>query len=111
MLNEWMSEKETAAQAGKTVRTLRQWRRQGKGPPYAHFGRTIKYRRTSYEEHYRASEINPVRNKVSNKRGKKAAEEAGLTGRSAQAGRLINTKVSKGTLTRRQRAPVWSAER
>jgi hypothetical protein len=76
MLDEWMSEKETAAQAGKSVRTLRQWRRQGKGPPYAYFGRTIKYCRTSYEEHYRASEIDPVRNKATNKCGKKAAEEA-----------------------------------
>jgi hypothetical protein len=64
-LDEWMSEAETAAAAGKTVRTLRQWRRKGVGPPYAYFGRTIKYRKPAFISHYRQSEINPRRNRQS----------------------------------------------
>jgi hypothetical protein len=59
--DEWMTEQQTAERAGKTVRTLREWRRKRQGPPWALFGRTVKYRRTSFEEHYRASEINPAR--------------------------------------------------
>jgi hypothetical protein len=60
-LSEWLSEEETAAAIQKSVRTLRQWRRKGIGPPYARFGRTIKYRRPSLVAHFRDSEINPVR--------------------------------------------------
>ena len=45
----------------KSVRTLRKWRGQGVGPPYAYFGRTIRYRKPALVEHYRQSEINPVR--------------------------------------------------
>ena len=61
VLGEWLSEEEAAAAVGKTVRTLRQWRRRGVGPPYAHFGRTVKYRKPSFIEHFRQSEIRPVR--------------------------------------------------
>ena len=60
-LDEWLSEEQTAAEVDKSVRTLRQWRRKGVGPPYARFGRTIKYRKPSLVEHFRKSEINPVR--------------------------------------------------
>jgi hypothetical protein len=59
--DEWLTEEETAATIKKSVRTLRQWRRKGIGPPYAHFGRTIKYRKSSLVEHFRKIEINPVR--------------------------------------------------
>jgi hypothetical protein len=41
VLEEWLSEQEMAAAVGKTVRTLRQWRKKGIGPRYAYFGRTI----------------------------------------------------------------------
>jgi len=58
-LDDWLSEEEAATAADKTVRTLRQWRRRGVGPPYTRFGRTIKYRRRSFVEHYRQSEITP----------------------------------------------------
>lgn len=34
-LDEWMSEAEAAKLVGKTVRTLRVWRKRGLGPPYA----------------------------------------------------------------------------
>jgi hypothetical protein len=60
-LGEWLSEEETATAIKKSVRTLRQWRRRGIGPPYARFGRTIKYRKSSLVDHFRNSEINPVR--------------------------------------------------
>jgi hypothetical protein len=61
VLDEWLSEKETAVAVNKTVRTLRQWRKRGIGPPYAFFGKTIRYRRQALIEHFRQSEITPVR--------------------------------------------------
>ena len=64
-LDEWLSEDEAAAAAGKTKRTLRQWRRRGVGPPYARFGRTIKYRKLAFISHYRQTEIKPHRNRPS----------------------------------------------
>jgi hypothetical protein len=60
-LAEWLSEEATAAAVKKTVRTLRQWRRKGKGPPYTHFGRTVRYRKPALIEHFKQSEIVPVR--------------------------------------------------
>ena len=64
-LDEWLSEEEAAAAVGKTVRTLRQWRRKGVGPPYVYFGRTIKYRKPAFVAHYRRNEISPARNRQS----------------------------------------------
>lgn len=43
LLDDWLSESEAATEIGKSVRTLRR-RRKGMGPPFAHFGRTVKYR-------------------------------------------------------------------
>jgi hypothetical protein len=63
-LDVWLTEQETADAVGKTVRTLRQWRRRGVGPPYAYFGRTIKYRKPALIAHYRRSEIKPIRSGV-----------------------------------------------
>jgi hypothetical protein len=57
---EWLSEQEAATAIGKTVRTLRQWRRRGIGPPYTFFGRTIKYRKPAFVQYYRRREINPA---------------------------------------------------
>jgi hypothetical protein len=59
--DEWLSEQEAAAKVRKSVRTLRDWRRKGMGPPFAYFGRTPKYRTSALVEHFRASEIKPVR--------------------------------------------------
>jgi hypothetical protein len=61
LLDEWLSEGETAAEIKKSLRTIRQWRKVGKGPPYARFGRTIKYRKSAIAEHFRSSEIDPSR--------------------------------------------------
>ena len=51
--DEWMSEAEAAAEVDKTVRTLRKWRQKRIGPPYAYFGRTVKYHRPTFLEHFR----------------------------------------------------------
>jgi len=59
--DEWLTEQEAAAALRKSVRTLRKWRGQRIGPPYAYFGRTVRYRKPALVEHYRASEITPVR--------------------------------------------------
>ena len=62
--DEWLTEQEAAAALRKSVRTLRKWRGQRIGPPYVHVGRTIKYRKPALVEHYRQSEIKPVRNRA-----------------------------------------------
>jgi hypothetical protein len=61
VLDDWMSEKEAAAEVNKTVRTLRQWRKRREGPPYAYFGRTVRYHRPTFLEFYKANQITPVR--------------------------------------------------
>jgi hypothetical protein len=59
--DEWLTETEAAAVVNKSIRTLRQWRKRGIGPPYTHFGRSIRYRKPAFIEHFRAYEIDPVR--------------------------------------------------
>jgi hypothetical protein len=62
-LDDWLSEQATAKAVGKTVRTLRKWRKLGTGPPFTFFGRTVRYRKDGVTEHYRRSEITSVRTK------------------------------------------------
>jgi transposase len=59
--DEWLSEREAAAEIGKSTRTLRVWRRKRIGPPYTMFGRTVKYRKPALVEHFRKAEITPAR--------------------------------------------------
>ena len=61
VLADWLDEDEVAAETGKKVRTLRSWRKQGKGPPFTRFGRTVRYRRDSLVAHFKAQEETPVR--------------------------------------------------
>jgi hypothetical protein len=61
MLKEWFSEQEAAAAVHKSVRTLRKWRYQRVGPPYAFFGKTIRYHKPAFIEHFKQSQITPVR--------------------------------------------------
>ena len=61
MLDEWMSEAEASAEVDKTVRTLRKWRQKRIGPPYAYFGRTVKYHSPTFLEHFRSSQVMSVR--------------------------------------------------
>jgi hypothetical protein len=64
ILDEWMSEAEAAAEIGKTVRTLRQWRRRRTGPPYAHFGRSVKYHRPTFVEYFKSIQVMPARTRI-----------------------------------------------
>ena len=59
--DEWLSEAEAAAEIRKTVRMLREWRKRRIGPPYAFFGRTVRYHRPTLAEHFKASQIKPAR--------------------------------------------------
>ena len=60
--NEWLSEDEAASFVGKTIRTLRQWRQKREGPPFAYFGRTVRYHRGALVKFYESNQIiNPVR--------------------------------------------------
>jgi hypothetical protein len=68
MLDEWMSEAEAAASIKKTIRTLRAWRKKREGPPYAYFGRTIRYHRPAFLDFFKASEIQPVRTRRSGRK-------------------------------------------
>ena len=61
LLSDWISEEEAAAAVDKTVRTLRDWRKRREGPPYARFGRTIRYHQASFIRHFEASQIMPAR--------------------------------------------------
>jgi hypothetical protein len=61
LLDDWLDEVETAAAIGVSVRTLRQWRRKGEGPPYARFGRAIKYHKPALAEHFKSIQVLPVR--------------------------------------------------
>jgi hypothetical protein len=72
-LDEFLTEEEAAAAIGKSLRTLRQWRRRGVGPPYVLFGRTVRYRKPAFVEHFRQTEIRPVHTRKS---GKPEADQA-----------------------------------
>jgi len=61
ILADWLDEAAAAAEVGKTIRTLRDWRRRGVGPPFTRFGRTVKYRRDSLVAYFTAQEVTPVR--------------------------------------------------
>jgi helix-turn-helix protein len=66
-LEDWLTEAEAAAAVNKTVRTLRQWRKRREGPPYAYFGRTIRYHRPAFIDFFKASQIQPARTRRSGK--------------------------------------------
>jgi hypothetical protein len=61
VLEDWLDEEATAKEIGVSVRTLRAWRRKGEGPPYAYFGRAIKYNKSALAEHFKSIQILPVR--------------------------------------------------
>ena len=61
MRDEWLGEVGAAAELGKSVRTLRDWRKRGVGPPYTMFGRTAKYHKDALRQHYLGEQITPVR--------------------------------------------------
>jgi precorrin-6B methylase 1 len=58
------SEEATAAELGQAVRTLRLWRKQGKGPPYAKIGRQVHYPDAGRAAWAKSQIVNPVREKA-----------------------------------------------
>jgi len=44
ILGDFLTEKELAAEIGRSVRHIKRWRAQGKGPSFARIGRTPVYR-------------------------------------------------------------------
>jgi hypothetical protein len=54
------SERETAAELGVALRTLRKWRQQGRGPAFIKFARQIHYRDEAVAAWLRAREVNPI---------------------------------------------------
>jgi helix-turn-helix protein len=61
VLDDWIDEKATAKAIGVSVRTLRAWRRRGEGPPYALFGRAVRYNQRALNAHYESAQVVPVR--------------------------------------------------
>ena len=68
VLDDWLSEQEAAAAARKSVRTLRKWRQKRTGPPYSYFGKTIRYHKPAFIEHFKQNEITPVRTSAKQRR-------------------------------------------
>ena len=66
LLDDWLDEADTAKEIGVSVRTLRKWRRERKGPPYARFGRMIKYNKRTLGAHYESMQVMPVRSRKQN---------------------------------------------
>jgi hypothetical protein len=63
VLDDWLTEEETAAELRKTVRTLRSWRRDGIGPVYAQFGRTTMYHKDALRRYCLDQQVTPVRSR------------------------------------------------
>jgi hypothetical protein len=57
-------EQKTADELGLVTQTLRVWRRQGKGPPYAKFGRNVFYPDAERAEWLKSRIIKPVREPI-----------------------------------------------
>jgi hypothetical protein len=54
------NERETARELGVSLRTLRKWRQQGRGPAFIKFARQIHYRKESVAAWLNAREIQPI---------------------------------------------------
>jgi hypothetical protein len=61
ILADWLDEAAAAAEVGKTIRTLRDWRKRGIGAPYSMFGRTAKYHKDALRQHFLEQQVTPVR--------------------------------------------------
>jgi hypothetical protein len=57
----YRSEEEQAKRLGKTVRTLRGWRKQGRGPAWSRNGKDIVYADDSDVRWLKSQEVQPVR--------------------------------------------------
>ena len=57
-------ERQTAEELGKTLRTLRLWRRQGKGPPFMKLGDQVHYPDEARAAWLKSLIVAPVREQV-----------------------------------------------
>ena len=56
LLAGWSSEREVAEALGKDVRTLREWRQRGDGPPWSKIGKTVIYRDAAIPAYFESLE-------------------------------------------------------
>lgn len=63
LLDDYLSEEEEAKEIKKSVRTLRKWREQKIGPPYAMLGKTPIYPKSGSRDWLKSLERQPVRTK------------------------------------------------
>jgi hypothetical protein len=63
VLDDWLSEKEAAAELHKKVRTLRKWRSDGIGPAYGVFGRTVRYHADALRKYCFDQQVTPARSR------------------------------------------------
>ena len=56
LLSDYYDEHQFAEELDHDVRTLRDWRRRGKGPPFTRIGRRVFYRKSAVVEWLLASE-------------------------------------------------------
>ena len=61
VLAEYLSEVETGAELNTALRTLRDWRQKGEGPPYLKIARRVWYPRAGLAAWLKANEQQPVR--------------------------------------------------
>jgi len=57
----YTDERQTAEELGVSLRTLRKWRQQGKGPAYVKFARQIHYPIESRDEWLKSRVVQPIR--------------------------------------------------
>jgi predicted DNA-binding transcriptional regulator AlpA len=56
MLDKLYSDKDLSEQIGKSIVTLRRWRREGKGPKWVTIERSVRYRASDVDEWLRSLE-------------------------------------------------------
>jgi hypothetical protein len=57
----YITEEEMARRCGRTVRTLRMWRRRRQGPAWTKMGKTVAYAEDSGQRYLKSQEQQPVR--------------------------------------------------
>ena len=65
LLEDWLSEDESATALHKTKRTLQSWRARGVGPAWTRNGKDVLYHRNALVEYLKANERQPVRQPTS----------------------------------------------
>ena len=69
----YRTEAEQATRLGKTIRTLRSWRKRGIGPTWTKAGKTVVYPENSDRDWLRSNEQTPVRERHTQSRQRQSA--------------------------------------